>query len=199
MPLASRATGVNNAGQVTGEASLPPNSGFDVAHAFRYGGDTGMVDLGTLGEQAASSFGNAINSAGQVTGGSWQFLLNDTSDIHAFVQSSSEAMLAIASNQGPGAVSGAAINDAGQVTGTFKTRDFTLPFLYTPATGTVLLREPEWEFVSGSGHGLNARGQVVGTVAHYAFLYSGNAFTNQWITQRLCMAPALVSGAASYR
>jgi hypothetical protein len=137
-----------------------------------------MVDLGTLGEQAASSFGNAINSAGQVAGGSWIFVQNETSDIHAFVQSGSEAMLEIAGNQGPGIVVGAAINDADQVTGTFATRDFTLPYLYTPATGAVLLSEPAWEFASGAGHGLNAKGQVVGMVAHYAFLYSGNAFTN---------------------
>src|SRR3954471_22775975 len=55
------ATGINNSGRVTGQLTV--GLGF---HAFLYDGT--MHDLGTLGGDNVRSTGNAINSAGQITG-----------------------------------------------------------------------------------------------------------------------------------
>ncbi len=72
---ASRATSINNVGQVTGTAQISGGTylGDDpweidyiaASHAFRYSNGT-MLDLGTLG--GTESSGNGINDSGTVVG-----------------------------------------------------------------------------------------------------------------------------------
>lgn len=62
----SRATSINDSGQVVGSSSNSPGSGSS-AHAFRYDAITGMTDLGMNGESVAMG----INDSGQIVGYSY--------------------------------------------------------------------------------------------------------------------------------
>ncbi|HTK77884.1 MAG TPA: PEP-CTERM sorting domain-containing protein, partial [Gemmataceae bacterium] len=95
----SRATGINDAGQVVG------NSG---NLAFRYTPAAGMVALGTLAG-ATDSSAAGINSSGQIAG---------TSGGRAFRYTPGAGMVDVGAPPGALNVSGAGINDAGQVVGT---------------------------------------------------------------------------------
>jgi probable HAF family extracellular repeat protein len=70
----SRATAINDLGQVTGDADTSAG----LQHAFRWTAFGGMRDLGTLGGTFSSASG--INDLGQVAGGA------QTADdsVHAF-------------------------------------------------------------------------------------------------------------------
>jgi probable HAF family extracellular repeat protein len=99
------ADGINNAGHITGAFFAAPGA----FHAFVYRNGT-VTDLGTLG--GAQSFGNSINSAGQVTGTA------DTADggpRDAFLYANG-TMKDLGSLNGTGST-GYAINNAGQVVG----------------------------------------------------------------------------------
>jgi probable HAF family extracellular repeat protein len=60
----SRANGINAMGQVVGYSGLQRDS--SESRAFMWSGQTGMIDLGTLGGSYAQA--NAINDAGYITG-----------------------------------------------------------------------------------------------------------------------------------
>lgn len=102
----SAGQGINNAGQVTGHASLSGNAG---THAFMYSGGT-MTDLGTL-LGGFYSVGYGINDAGQVTG----FSDISNGDQHAFVYSAG-SMTDLGTLGGTTSY-GLGINNAGQATG----------------------------------------------------------------------------------
>ncbi len=107
--LESYGYGINNRGQVTGEASTAGGA----VHAFIYGRRGGMQDLGTLGGNF--SWGNSINDFGQVTG---EYYDGFDSSYHAFLFSASTGtedlgIIGTDFSQGQG------INDSGQVAGVY--------------------------------------------------------------------------------
>jgi probable HAF family extracellular repeat protein len=112
----SAASGISNAGQVTGAASTSAGAG----HAFLYSNGQ-MQDLGTLGGSYSAAYG--INDAGQVTGGAT--LVDSTSSTpsvsHAFLYRNGQMMDLGILPTNPGYLTsyseGFAINDAGQVVG----------------------------------------------------------------------------------
>jgi len=77
----SRANGINAMGQVVGFSSLKRDG--DESRAFVWTGQTGMIDIGTLGGAYAQA--NAINDAGYVTGASQTQGLGPLVTTHAFL------------------------------------------------------------------------------------------------------------------
>src|SRR5438067_416658 len=61
----SVATGINDSGQIVGYSTLPD---LNTLHVFTWTTTGGMVDLGSL-DDSGYSWGTAINSAGNITGG----------------------------------------------------------------------------------------------------------------------------------
>jgi probable HAF family extracellular repeat protein len=106
----SYAYGINNANQVVGYSSIPPD-GIVIFHAFRYSYSKGtMTDLGTLGGRTSYAYG--INNAGQVTGYS-----EPTEDVdHAFLYGSG-GMIDLGVLPGANTSMGYAINNLGLVVG----------------------------------------------------------------------------------
>jgi probable HAF family extracellular repeat protein len=100
----SCALGINNAGQVVGYT----NSGNGLPYFWTQRG--GMQSLGTLGGSGGSAY--AINSSGQVVGGSW---LASNLGFHAFLWTASAGLQDLGSLGGESAA--AAINDSGDVVG----------------------------------------------------------------------------------
>ncbi len=77
----SRANGVNAIGQVVGFSSLQRDS--TDSRAFMWTGQTGMIDIGTLGGSYAQAY--AINDAGYVTGASQTQTWGPMVITHAFI------------------------------------------------------------------------------------------------------------------
>jgi probable HAF family extracellular repeat protein len=166
---ASEAYGINDYGQVVGEAKTASED----YHAFlwtptaRHGtSSTGMIDLGTLG--GADSIAYGINTQGQVVG------VSDTASgaYHAFLwtptaaQATTGSMIDLETLGGLDSTA-AGINDAGQVCGTADTA--TGPshaFLWTPTapqatTGSMI----DLGTLGGSNsraYAINTSGQVAG-------------------------------------
>src|SRR3954453_9060978 len=97
----STGSSINNAGQVTGYSFTSDGA----QHAFLYS-DGQMTDLGTLGGSYSTAYG--INDAGQVVGSS----TTPTGAGHTFLYSNGQM-------SDLGTLGGFAINDAGQITGSF--------------------------------------------------------------------------------
>ena len=173
----STGLGVNDSGQVTGQANLDGNA----ARAFLSGPNGGPVqNLGTL-PSGISSSGTGVNNSGQVVG--YGDLANGK--IHAFLSGP---------NGGPlkdlGLLPGGTINlcygvnDSGQVTGNGDmTGGFSHAFLSGPNGGPLqdLGTMPGGTF--SLGFGVNNSGQVVGhgDLANgliRACLYSGGVMTD---------------------
>ncbi|HWQ55181.1 MAG TPA: hypothetical protein VN442_15955 [Bryobacteraceae bacterium] len=147
---ASRATGINNRGQVVGSASLPNWEG----HTFLW--EQGhMTDLGTPGINSGAL---AINGAGQIVGTG----TNANAQPYAALWDHG-ATINLTPNAGPSRA--VAINERGQVLGWTETPGWSGPFLWDNGTLTNLTIN-----TSGSRpyavHGINARGQVVGVYAY---------------------------------
>lgn len=164
----SKAWGINDSGQVTGESSL--NGPY---HAFIYDGGT-MTDLGTL-VGAGSSFGRDINNLGQVTGYANVFSGNKAYN-HAFLYDGTN-MLDLGTLGGDNSL-GREINDTGWVTG----RSDTVPgdpdtwhaFLYN---GTGMTDLGTFGGNQSIGLDINDAGDVVGyaetdSQTFRAFLYA---------------------------
>ena len=77
----SRANGINAMGQVVGYSGLQRDSA--ESRAFMWTGQTGMIDIGTLGGAYAQAY--AINDAGYVTGASQTQGMGPMVTTHAFI------------------------------------------------------------------------------------------------------------------
>ena len=146
----SQGSRINNRGEVTGGADLPPIFGF---HAFLYR-DGQMLDLGHLG--GGTSVGYDINDRGQVVGESGSAADGRP---HAFLYSDGE--MRDLGTLGGNISSAYAINATGQVTGQAFTSSSRLhAFFYTGGRmedlGVLL------EGGLSIGRGINSKGWVVG-------------------------------------
>ena len=161
--------GINNSGQVVGQAATAGNAG---EAAFLWSSSTGMIDLGptlaaTLGGPATNSSSQAINDSGQVVGVTWN--ANGTAEDAFLISGSTVTYLG---NLG-GSMSGAyAINKSGLIAGYTEAPGMSQEaFLYSGGTmaglGTL-----------GGGtsfaQGINNSGQVVGIASYHAFLWSSS-------------------------
>ncbi len=77
----SRANGINAMGQVVGYSGLQRDS--TESRAFVWSGQTGMIDIGTLGGAYAQAY--AINDAGYITGASQTQGMGPILTTHAFI------------------------------------------------------------------------------------------------------------------
>jgi probable HAF family extracellular repeat protein len=154
----SGADGINNQGEVVGQAAGP-----NILHAFAWTARGGMRDLGTLdGNPASTSGANAINDLGQIVGASYSHAFGTT---HA----------AYFSRQGVidlgtlGGLSDAhALNNLGQVVGDSYTSDGDHAFLTDLQGGpmvdlnTLIPPDSGWSRLF-TADGINDAGQIVGT------------------------------------
>lgn len=170
---ATWAFGINNSGQVVGQAELAvynqSGNNYSVDSAFLYTGGT-MENLGTFG--GMNSYASGINNNGQVVG---QADLTGGTSSHAFLYTGG-TMQDLGTLPGYTWISDArCINDSGQVAGWSENNsDYRHAFLYSGGTmedlGTLGGAE-SW------ANGINDSGQVVGdaltgsNVTH-AFLFS---------------------------
>jgi probable HAF family extracellular repeat protein len=171
----SEGKGINDLGQVTGEADTSAGcsdtSSFNplCVHAFVYTPAKGMKDIGApAGFKLA--YGVAINNAGQVTG----YAYTASNIEHAFTYSPGTGMTDIGVPAGFISSEGLAINAAGQVTGNATTSSGKVhAFLYSNGQMTVLGSLPAGQ--SSWGRGINSLGEIVGisdsSSGETAFLY----------------------------
>ena len=156
----SYATGINDAGQITGWSdTLEPGSSFPRPdHAFIYENGQ-MTDLGNI--SATSQFGNfsvgnAINASGEVTG--WS--VTDSFEIHAFLYSGGS--MTDLGTLGGSESRGRAINAAGEVVGWSYVPNDSAAHAFFMGGGPML----DLGTVSGSNNsyaiGINAAGDIVG-------------------------------------
>jgi probable HAF family extracellular repeat protein len=147
--------GINNSGQVTGEAYFAA-----YYHAFLYSNGT-MQDLGTL-PGGYSSGGRAINNSGQVTGTSAVY----GGYYHAFIYSNG-TMQDLGTLPGGQYSAASAINNYGQVTGyavNSTGSSDARAFLYSNGTMQDLndLISPTSGWTLSVGTGINDAGQITG-------------------------------------
>jgi probable HAF family extracellular repeat protein len=167
----SRATGVNDSGQIVGWSLISdsPNR----RRAFLYGSGV-MKDLGEpVGFTDGVALG--INNAGQVVGYSFNFSnLSLLQPGHAFLYSAGK-ISDIGTLPGDDESEATAINSKGVVAGwSYSSSHFTHGFLYSNGTMTDLgggLNGPQPQ-------ALNNSSQVVGIMNNNAFFYSNGVFTN---------------------
>jgi probable HAF family extracellular repeat protein len=133
----SAASGINDGGQVVGNAEIPGDNHY--LHAFLYMPSTGMQDIGTLG--GPGSIARGINNSGAVVGYSSVAV---TSGSHAFLYSNNTMTdLGTLAGDGFGLSVATAINASGQVTGYSDTDDNAgrpvgrHVFLYSAGTGMI--------------------------------------------------------------
>ena len=143
---------------VSGAACLPAAILYNVT-------DLGTLDLSTIG--GSSTYGTAINNAGQITG---------FSGSHAFLYSNG-VMTDLATLLYGSVSVGYGINNAGQITGSYANHTF----LYSNGVMTDL------GILGGTyssvGYGINNAGQITGSYSNgngdqHAFLYSNGVVTN---------------------
>jgi probable HAF family extracellular repeat protein len=112
--LDSHAWGVSRRGVVVGHADTSPGSGWHGFHAFRWTPRAAMVDLGTLpGDVSSAAAG--ISSAGTIVGVS----MSADASTRPFVFRDRMRFLG---SLGGGTGTAAAINEAGRIVGTSRTR-----------------------------------------------------------------------------
>jgi len=172
----SKARGINNSGQVTGFSVTDPAGPFKgYAHAFVYSGGT-MHDIGTLNNSNyhSVSYGNAINSSGQVAG--WASPASNPDYMHAFLYSGGVMTDLGTLGGSAGASEALGINDAGDVVGyTTTITGTTHAFLYSGGVMHDLGTLPGGNL--SKAFAISNSGQIVGfsttSNATHAFLYSG--------------------------
>jgi probable HAF family extracellular repeat protein len=163
--LDSEALGVNNFGQVVGDATLP--DGTD--HAFFFDGTT-MNDLGTLG--GSYSVGYDINDMGQVVGAA---LLPDGITEHAFLYPDDQGNLIDLGSLGGQNSVARAINQLGDVVGSSITADLNAVHAFLLPSGSSNMIDLGSLGGSSEALGVNNLDQVVGDSGNQAFLYDGGS------------------------
>jgi probable HAF family extracellular repeat protein len=158
----SSAMGINDAGQVVGSSLIAPVKGSSATHPFLWTAAGGMQDLGTLGGTDATALG--INSSGAVVG------YSDVADghTHAFLWTAAGGMQDLGTFGGFTSVA-YAINDKNQVVGYADAPSGQVnAFIWTAGHGMQNMGTgPE-----AGGHGINDAGQVVGSEANGAFVWT---------------------------
>lgn len=156
----SYATGINDAGQITGWSdTLEPGTSFPRPdHAFIYANGQ-MTDLGNIsatGQFGNYSVGNAINASGEVTG--WS--VTDEFETHAFLYSGGQMM--DLGTLGGSESRGRALNNLGEVVGWSYTPNDAAAHAFLMSGGPMM----DLGTVSGSNNsyavGINDAGEVVG-------------------------------------
>jgi probable HAF family extracellular repeat protein len=147
----SQANAINNNGEFTGWYATGTGE-----HAFVYNiGTATMTDIGS--PNAQSSFGEAINDAGQVAG-YYGNSINDPG--HAFLYTPGSGFTELGSLQPSDLVQVDGINDAGQVVG----MSGQTAFLYSATTGmenlNTLIAGSGWRLISATA--INNSGQITG-------------------------------------
>jgi probable HAF family extracellular repeat protein len=166
----SEATGINNAGQVTGESRLHDGS----LHAFIYS-DGNLTDLGTLGGDSSSA--NGINGVGLVVGGA----STTDGDYHAFITDGTDT-IDLGTLGGYGSMA-AAINDDGWITG-YANLDDNITYHAVLWTNDDMFDLGTLGGPNSAATGINAAGQIVGfSDAHgsatpHAFLWDSGQMTD---------------------
>jgi probable HAF family extracellular repeat protein len=162
----SRANGINNHGQVVGEARTSDGT----THPFLWDSTNGMQDLGGLGgvnyvgSDRAGSVGsaNAINDAGQVVGVAYTRARDTVDPEHAFLWEAGRGMQDLGTLGGFDSEA-LSINKKGQVVGrgrTAKSGD-NHAFLWDTRRGMQDLGTLGGK--TSEAHGINDSGQVVGS------------------------------------
>ncbi len=164
----SRATAINNLGQVVG------NSG---SFGFLWSSGGGMQALAALGGPASDASG--INSSGLIVGDAYM----GNGSPHAFAYSDSGGIQDLGVVPGASMSIAYSVNDAGWVVGEsqtgvvlFRQPSFTHAFLYTPGYGMVDLGTLGG--ADSQANGINASGAVVGfsttatSLYDHAFIYT---------------------------
>jgi probable HAF family extracellular repeat protein len=163
----SFATGLNDAGQVTGWSLTTSGE----RHAFLYSGGT-MRDIGTLG--GTSSEGAGINASGQITGTS----ATASGEAHAFLYSGAMMDLGNLMMPGPGQSFGNSINDLGQVAGTNR---LSAIFFFDGREMQQVTNLGSSTFLGSEVRGINDRGVAAGHFCDvmdcHPFTYDGNSRT----------------------
>nr|WP_229428898.1 PKD domain-containing protein [Massilia sp. ST3] len=164
------ASGINDAGQVSGTSSL---AGSPFARAFRWSKETGILNLGGL--FITSSGGVAINNKGQVAGTAGA----PDSSTHAFRWSDAEGMIDLGMLAPLGSLgfsNATAIGEDGTVAGWGTVANFDgHAFAWTPGTGMLDLGTLGGSYSIAAG--VDAEGRVAGTAAvpgnlNHAFIWS---------------------------
>ncbi len=146
--------GINDNGQVTGQASTPYDR---MTHAFIGDATNGLSDLGTLGDIIYSS-GRGINNNGQVAGTGVTSAVQE----HAFTGDATNGLTDLGTLGGTYSW-GYGINDRGQVTGTSNTIGATdLHAFISDATTNILTDLGTLGGMYSGGRGINNNGQVTG-------------------------------------
>ena len=156
----SGAIGLNDAGQVVGQASGPPGQ---APHAFVWSRSEGMRDLGSLdGDPGSTSAAWGINDAGQIVGNSYSRFLGST---HATYFSQSAGNIDLGTLGGSLSTANA-VNNAGQVVGCSSISGMNHAFVTDLATMHMV--DLNTQIPSGSGWllfdatALNDAGQIAG-------------------------------------
>lgn len=164
----SRAFGINDSGDVVGDATFAAKGGASQHAALFKGGS--VIDLGTLKQAGNYSRANGINATGQVVGFSGTGLDSDKS--RAFIWNPATGMIDIG-NLGGGSAQAFAINDAGFVTGSSQTLGISPQagaihaFLYqsAPSSAAAIKAMRDLGTLGGNfsyGMSINAKNHVVG-------------------------------------
>jgi probable HAF family extracellular repeat protein len=170
----SGANGINNSGQVVGQADTADG----LSHAFLYSAGR-MSDLGTFGGR--QSFASAINDAGQVVGGA--DVIEGALSSHAFLYS--EGTMVDLGTLGQAQSFASGINSAGEIVGTVVTygSDYNYhAFLY--GGGATSLLGISLGGADSTAVGINDAEQIVGSATTaapgtvHAILYGAGMTTD---------------------